>query len=84
MTQDSPRHHFRYLIFVMILIITMLNYIDRGAMSYAAEAITREYGLDRIAWGKVLGFFGYGYMFGALIGGVLADHWGTRRVWAIA
>jgi sugar phosphate permease len=84
LTPDPPRHHFRYLIFVMILIITMLNYIDRGAMSYAAEAITREYGLDRIAWGKVLGFFGYGYMFGALIGGALSDLWGTRRVWAIA
>jgi len=81
----TPKHqHFRYLIFVMILIITMLNYIDRGAMSYAAGAITSEYGLDRIAWGKVLGFFGFGYMFGALLGGVLADRWGTRRVWAIA
>lgn len=68
----------------MILIITMLNYIDRGAMSYANAAITLEYGLDRIAWGKVLGYFGYGYMFGALIGGALSDIWGTRRVWAIA
>jgi MFS transporter, ACS family, hexuronate transporter len=84
MAPTPKHHHFRYLIFVMILIITMLNYIDRGAMSYAAEAITREYGLDRIAWGKVLGFFGYGYMFGALIGGALSDLWGTRRVWAIA
>jgi ACS family hexuronate transporter-like MFS transporter len=84
LTPDSPRSHFRYLIFVMLLIITMLNYIDRGAMSYAADAITREYGLDRIAWGKVLGFFGYGYMFGALLGGALSDLWGTRRVWAIA
>jgi MFS transporter, ACS family, hexuronate transporter len=81
---DSTRQNFRYSIFVMLLIITMLNYIDRGAMSYAAEAITQEYGLDRIAWGKVLGFFGYGYMFGALLGGALADAWGTRRVWAIA
>ncbi len=81
---DSTRQKFRYSIFVMLLIITMLNYIDRGAMSYAAEAITHEYGLDRVAWGKVLGFFGYGYMFGALLGGALADAWGTRRVWAIA
>jgi MFS transporter, ACS family, hexuronate transporter len=81
---ESSRHRFRYTIFVMLLIITMLNYIDRGAMSYAAEAITREYGLDRVAWGKVLGFFGYGYMFGALLGGALADAWGARRVWAIA
>jgi ACS family hexuronate transporter-like MFS transporter len=81
---DSTRQNFRYSIFVMLLIITMLNYIDRGAMSYAAEAITHEFGLDRVAWGKVLGFFGYGYMFGALLGGALADTWGTRRVWAIA
>ncbi len=83
MTEPS-RRNFRYVIFVMMLIITMLNYIDRGAMSYANAAITQEYGLDRIAWGKVLGFFGYGYMFGALLGGALSDLWGTRRVWAIA
>jgi sugar phosphate permease len=81
----APTHHrFRYLIFLMILVITMVNYIDRGAISYAAENITREYGLGRIAWGQVLGFFGYGYMFGALAGGALTDVWGTRRVWALA
>ena len=68
----------------MILVITMINYIDRGAISYAADSITREYGLGRVAWGQVLGFFGYGYMFGALAGGALADVWGTRRVWALA
>ncbi len=84
MTQDSTRLNFRYVVFAMMLIITMLNYIDRGAMSYANAAITLEYGLDRIAWGKVLGYFGYGYMFGALLGGALADVWGTWRVWAIA
>ncbi len=84
MTPTSSRLNFRYVIFVMILIITMLNYIDRGAMSYANAAITLEYGMDRIAWGKVLGYFGYGYMFGALLGGALSDVWGTWRVWAIA
>jgi MFS transporter, ACS family, hexuronate transporter len=81
----APTHHrFRYLIFLMILVITMINYIDRGAISYAAENITHEYGLGHVAWGQVLGFFGYGYMFGALAGGALADVWGTRRVWALA
>ena len=81
----APTHHrFRYLVFLLILVITMINYIDRGAISYAAESITHEYGLGRVAWGQVLGFFGYGYMFGALAGGALADLWGTRRVWALA
>ena len=68
----------------MIVVITMINYIDRGAISYAAESITREYGLDRVAWGTVLGYFGYGYMFGALLGGTFADVWGPKRVWLVA
>jgi len=81
----APTHHrFRYLVFLLILVITMINYIDRGAISYAAESIAHEYGMGRVAWGQVLGFFGYGYMFGALAGGALADLWGTRRVWALA
>jgi ACS family hexuronate transporter-like MFS transporter len=81
----APTHRrFRYFVFLLILVITMINYIDRGAISYAAESITREYGMGRVAWGRVLGFFGYGYMFGALAGGALADLWGTRRLWALA
>ena len=75
---------YRYAVCAMVLVLTLVNYIDRGAISYAAGAITAEYGLDRAAWGRVLGFFGYGYMFGALAGGVLSDVWGPRRVWAIA
>ncbi len=40
MTLKSRGHNFRYPIFLMIVVITMLNYIDRGAISYTAEAIT--------------------------------------------
>lgn len=32
----------------------------------------------------MLGYFGYCYMFGALIGGALADRLGAKRVWVIA
>jgi len=84
LTLNSTRDNFRYSIFLMIVVITMINYIDRGAISYAAESITREYGLDRVAWGTVLGYFGYGYMFGALLGGTFADVWGPKRVWLVA
>lgn len=84
LTLNSTRHNFRYSIFLMIVVITMINYIDRGAISYAGESITREYGLDRVAWGTVLGYFGYGYMFGALLGGTFADVWGPKRVWLVA
>lgn len=75
------RRNFRYVVFAMVVAITVINYVDRGAISYAAGPITDEFGLDAVAWGQVLGYFGYGYMAGALVGGVLADRQGPRWVW---
>lgn len=72
---------FRYVIFGLLVAVALVNYIDRGAMSYAAGPVTAEFGFDQQTWGEVLGFFGYGYMFGALLGGWLADRLGPRRVW---
>lgn len=75
------RPNFRYTIFMLVVIITVINYVDRGAISYAANPMIEEFGLDKVAWGQVLGYFGYGYMVGALIGGILADRKGPRWVW---
>ena len=84
MLRTAPPNRFRYTIFGMIVLIALINYIDRGAISYAASFILEEYRLDQKSWGLVLGYFGYGYMFGALIGGTLADRLGARCVWVIA
>lgn len=75
---------FRYYIFSMILLLALINYIDRGALSYAFEHITKEYPLNRIEWGDILGYFGYGYMLGAVVGGLLADRFGPKKVWLVA
>jgi MFS transporter, ACS family, hexuronate transporter len=82
MQPNDPRR--RYHIFLFIMAMALLNYIDRGAMSYGAASITAEYGLNRAQWGALLGYFGYGYLFGALCGGFLADGMGPRRVWVRA
>lgn len=84
MTLESRNSRFRYRIFTMVVLLALINYIDRGAMSYAAAHITGEYGLDRGDWGAVLGYFGYGYMVGALFGGMLADRYGPRKAWIVA
>ncbi|MEN1967927.1 MFS transporter [Lentibacillus sp. N15] len=73
--------NYRYFIIGMIVFMTVINYIDRGAISYAQEDIIAEFGFSNIAWGAILGYFGYGYMFGALFGGALADRKGPRFVW---
>lgn len=74
----------RYLIFTLIMLMALVNYIDRGAISFAASNITSEYGFNNQQWGALLGFFGYGYLLGALLGGFMADRYGPRKVWIIA
>lgn len=88
-TVKTPRlaadaKNYRYVVFAMVVIITAVNYIDRGAISYAAGPITKAFGFSASAWGNVLGYFGYGYMAGALLGGVLADRKGPKWVWIVA
>nr|WP_245247341.1 MULTISPECIES: MFS transporter [unclassified Paenibacillus] len=68
----------------MIVFMTVINYIDRGAISYAQASIIAEFGLNPKSWGEILGYFGYGYMFGALFGGILADKKGPKFVWIVA
>lgn len=75
---------FRYKIFFLVFLVALINYIDRGVLSYAGPQIINEFGFDKQDWGNILGYFGYGYMFGALIGGALGDYLGARRVWMIA
>lgn len=81
MNQNLGASRYRFTIFFLIVVIALINYIDRGAIAYSADQIIGQYGFDRAGWGAVLGCFGYGYMFGALIGGALADRVGARRVW---
>ena len=46
---------FRYQIFFLIMLMTLLNYIDRGAIAYASASILPEYAFDKADWGNVLG-----------------------------
>ncbi len=75
---------FRYVIMALIVLMTMINYVDRGAISYASEPIIQLFHLDKAAWGAVLGYFGYGYMAGSILGGLLADRKGPKFVWLLA
>lgn len=75
---------FRFVIVGLLFMIATVNYVDRGALSFASEQIISTFGFDSAQWGEILGFFGYGYMFGAVCGGALLDRWGARKVWIFA
>ncbi|MGF9967111.1 MFS transporter [Bacillus rhizoplanae] len=78
------KNKYRYFIILMIVLMTVINYIDRGALSYAQSAIIKEFHLNPVSWGAILGYFGYGYIFGALFGGALADKKGPKFMWILA
>lgn len=80
----AASHRYRYRIFAMLFFIALINYIDRGALSFAANAISEEFHFSKIQLGAVLSYFGFGYLFGSLCGGFLADRLGTRKVWLMA
>lgn len=77
-------NRYRYCVIGMIIFMTVINYVDRVAISYAQADIIALWNLDPASWGKVLGFFGYGYIVGPMIGGILADKWGPKKVWMLS
>jgi len=84
MRTTAAASRYRFKIFALLFFIALINYIDRGALSFAASAIAQEYRFTQVQLGAVLGYFGFGYLFGSLCGGFLADRFGTRKVWLMA
>jgi len=75
---------FRWWIAALLFVITVFNYVDRSAISYAVPAISAEYHLAPKTMGVILGSFGIGYLVTTLLGGVAIDRWGTRIVLLVA
>jgi sugar phosphate permease len=76
--------HYRCVVLALAFLITLVNYMDRAAISYAIGPIKREFGLDDSQFGYLLAAFGIGYAIMTLGGGVIVDRWGARRVWPAA
>jgi MFS family permease len=80
----SPEHavtptRFRWVVIALIFFITLVNYVDRSALSYAVQGIATEFGFDAAVIGRILGAFGLGYIVTTFLGGLWADHYGARR-----
>jgi ACS family glucarate transporter-like MFS transporter len=58
----------------------MINYIDRGALSFAAHSIVHELGLSPITLGYVFSSFLWSYTILLLPAGMLVDRYGAKRV----
>src|SRR5262245_58083328 len=70
----------RYVTVTFCVVLALITYVDRVAISQAAPFITADLGLTRVQMGWALAIFGYAYALFEIPGGWLADRIGPRRV----
>ena len=80
----SPRSNYRWIVAAMIFFITLVNFVDRSAISFVIDPLKQEYHFTDTEFGMILSAFGLGYILLTFFGGWLVDHWGPRSVWPIA
>jgi MFS transporter, ACS family, hexuronate transporter len=73
----------RWVVCGLLLLATMLNYMDRQTLSQTAKRVKDQFTMDRAKWGKVDAAFGYGFATGALVVGTLADRLNVRQVYPV-
>jgi MFS family permease len=78
------RTRYRWFIVFLLFAITVVNYIDRAAISYAIPLMQRDLGLSLADTGTILGAFGIGYALSTLLGGFAVDRYGARVVLTVA
>jgi MFS transporter, ACS family, D-galactonate transporter len=74
----------RWRIFLLMLGLIALNYIDRASLSVAMPLIAQEFHLDASAQGLMLSVFFFAYALMQIPGGLLADRYKPRLIIAAA
>lgn len=83
-TAVETRSNYRWVISGLIFFITLVNFIDRSAISFVIDPLKQEYHFTDTEFGLILSAFGLGYILLTVIGGWLVDLWGARFVWPLA
>uniref|UniRef100_UPI00345C8891 MFS transporter n=1 Tax=Pseudomonas sp. TaxID=306 RepID=UPI00345C8891 len=80
--QEPKPTRVRYLILLMLFLVTTINYADRATISIAGSSIQKELGLDAVTLGYIFSAFGWAYVLGQIPGGWLLDRFGSKKVYA--
>lgn len=80
----GPRSGVRWRIFLLMLFLISINYIDRASLSVAMPLIGREFTIEPAVQGLLLSSFFWTYALMQVPGGMLADRFKPRAVIAVA
>ena len=80
--QQPKKTRARYLILLMLFLVTTINFADRATLSIAGSSIQKALGIDAITLGYIFSAFGWAYVLGQIPGGWLLDRFGSKKVYA--
>ena len=66
----------------LIAFITIVNFLDRSAISYAILPMESELALNNGQFGIIAAGFGIGYLVMAFVGGLVVDRFNLVKIWA--
>ena len=78
----QPSSRVRFTMLAAIFVNVVINYMDRSNISVAAFMITEELKLTPVQMGTIFSAFGWTYAALQIPGGILADKYGPRLVYA--
>lgn len=79
-----PLSRLRWLILFLLFWSTVINYVDRQALSVLLPTLRGELGIGSSEYGTITTLFLAAYTIGQLFAGIIIDRIGTRRGFALA
>ncbi|MGL5513508.1 MAG: MFS transporter, partial [Sporomusa sp.] len=80
----AKKTNVRWLIVVILFLITSINYADRATIAIAGPAIAKELQMDSVSMGYIFSAFGWAYVLFQLPGGWFLDKFGSKKVYAFS
>jgi len=82
--RKSRKLQYRWVVVCLIFFITLINFIDRSAISFVIGPLKEEFNFSDTQFGMILSAFGIGYALLTSLGGWMVDIWKPRRVWPLS
>ncbi|MFY7842791.1 MAG: MFS transporter [Rhabdochlamydiaceae bacterium] len=76
--------HYRWVVASLVFFITLINFIDRSAVSFVKGELKKEFNFSDTQFGLILAAFALGYILLTAFGGWLVDVKGPRKIWPLS
>ena len=81
-TSSTKKTRVRYGMLALVFMNVVINYLDRSNLAVAGAALSKDLQLTPVQLGLVFSAFGWSYAFLQIPGGLIADRFGPRILYA--